>query len=86
VSARPRRQGSASFTIVIGGMAAVLVGAFMLTFVMYPYYNAVTGSAIWTADTSVGAGLLFYVGALWEFTGGIIIISILSWLWIRTRQ
>jgi len=86
MSAAPRRQGSASFTIVIGAMAAVLVGAFMLTFVMYPMYDAFTNSAIWSAETSAGANLLLYVGGLWEFSGGIFAIAILSWLWIRTRQ
>jgi len=80
------RQGSASYTIVIGALAAVIIGAFVLTFALYPYYNAVTGSAIWSADTSAGAGLLLYVGGLWEFAGGIVAIAILTWLWIRTRQ
>ena len=79
-------QGSASYTIVIGAITATLVGGMLLTFVMFPVFNAFTASSLWSMDTSAGAGLLTYVAGIWEFWGGIIAIAILLWLWIRTRQ
>jgi hypothetical protein len=80
------RQGSASFTIVLVGLTAFVVGAMLLTFVVYPMVNAFRASAIWQAETANGAKLLTYVGGMWEFWGGFLLLALLSFIWIRTRQ
>ena len=80
------RQGSASFVLVIGGMTAIVVGAIVLTFLFYPISNAFQGAAFWGAETAPGARVTTYVGGVWTFWGAIILISILSFIWIRTRQ
>lgn len=80
------RQGSASFTIVIGSMAALITGAIVLTFMFYPIIHSFRNAAFWTSSTAHGARLTTYVGGLWVFWGAIILISILSFVWIRTRQ
>lgn len=80
------RQGSSSFVLAIGVIAAVLSGAFALTFILFPLYNAFTGSTLWSAETSTGADLLSYVAGIWEFWGGIVAIAILIFVWVRTRQ
>ena len=80
------QQGSASFTIVLGGLAAILVGAIVLTFFVYPMVNAFTGSAIWSLDTTAGANLLTVLEGVWTFAGGFMLIAILSFIWVKTRQ
>jgi len=80
------RQGSASYTIVIAAIGAVLIGGFMLTFLMFPIFNSFTNAAFWSASTVPGARLVTMVGGLWEFWGGIILLGILSFLWVRTRR
>jgi hypothetical protein len=81
------RQGSASFTIVIGGLTALVTGAIVLTFIVYPIINAFMGAAFWgSAETTAGARVFTYTGGLWTFWGGVILIAILSWVWIQTRQ
>jgi hypothetical protein len=80
------RQGSASYVIVIGGVTAVAVGALMLTFVMYPLFNAFSGSPLFTAETAYGATLITYTLGLWEFWGGILLIALIAWIWVVTRQ
>jgi len=85
MSASPR-QGSSAYTIVLAGLSAVIVGAVLLTFIVYPMTNAFTGSAMWSADTAAGARLLMSIGGIWEFWGGILLFSLLSFIWVRTRQ
>lgn len=80
------RQGSSSFTIVIGAMAALIIGALMLTFLFFPIFNGFTSSAFWSADTSDGARLLMFTKGLWEFWGGIILLALVAFIWVRTRQ
>lgn len=80
------RQGSASYTIVIGGTLAVLVGALILTFVMYPLFNAFEGSALFSAQTTHGATLVTFMLGLWEFWGGILLLMLIAWIWVVTRQ
>ena len=81
-----RQQGSASYTIVLVGVLALLIGGIMLTFVVYPLANAFMGSAFWSAATTPGSRLLGIVGGVWTFWGAIILLSILSYVWISTRQ
>ena len=80
------QQGSASFTIVLASLTAILVGAIMLSFVVYPIYNGFTASALFTADTAAGASFLEVVDGVWRFWGALILIAILSFVWINTRQ
>lgn len=81
-----REQGSSSYTIVIAGVTAMLVGAIMLTFVIFPMVNGFRGSALWSAETTEGATLLTYVGGIWEFWGGVLLLGFLSYIWVSTRQ
>jgi len=85
MSARPR-QGSASFTIVIGALAALITGAIMLTFLFYPIITAMTEAAFWSADTVQGSRVASTTQGVWEFWGAIILLAILSFVWISTRQ
>lgn len=85
MSARPS-QGSASFTIVLGAVTSVLVGGLLLTFVVYPVVNSFTTAGFWGAETTPGANLLTVVQGIWTFWGAIVLIAILSFVWIRTRQ
>lgn len=80
------RQGSASYGIVIAGVMAVVTGALVLTFVTYPMLTAFRGASFWSADTAGGARVLTYVGGMWEFTGGFMLIALLAFIWITTRQ
>lgn len=80
------RQGSASFTIVIAGLTALIVGAMLLTFLFYPIISAFMGAGFWSAETAAGARVTTYVGGMWQFWGGIILLALLSFVWIRTRQ
>jgi hypothetical protein len=80
------RQGSASFTVVIGGLAALVVGAIVLTFVMFPVTNSFTDAAFWSASTTGGARLLGVVEGVWTFSGAVMLMTTLSWIWVRTRQ
>lgn len=80
------RQGSASYTVVIAALAALLVGAIILTMLVYPIATAFLDAAFWSAETTHGATLLSVVGGLWKFSGAIMLIAILAFVWIRTRQ
>lgn len=80
------RQGSASFTIVIAGVAAIVVGGMLLTFVLYPIMNAFIGAPFWSAETAAGSRVLTYTKGLWTFWGAIMLIATLSFIWVRTRQ
>lgn len=81
-----RRQGSAAWTIAIAGLMALIVGAILLTFVVFPVYNGFTEAAFWSAETAEGARLLTYVDGMWVFWGGILLIALLSYIWVNTRQ
>ncbi len=81
------RQGSASFTIVLGGLTALVVGAIMLTFVLFPIRNAFVDAAFWgSASTAPGQRITTTVGGLWVFWPAIILIAITIWIWVTTRQ
>lgn len=80
------RQGSASFTVVIGGLTAIVTGAIVLTFFVYPISDAFMNSALWSSETVHGARVTTYVGGFWAFWGAIIMIAILAYIWITTRQ
>lgn len=80
------RQGSASYTIVIGAIAALIVGALLLTLLFYPIFNAFTGAGFWSAETTAGARVIRFTEGLWEFWGAIILIAMLAFIWVRTRQ
>lgn len=80
------RQGSASYTIVIGGIAALIVGAVMLTLVFYPVVTALLDAAFWSAETTHGVRVNTYTRGFFVFWGGINLIALLAWIWIRTRQ
>lgn len=80
------RQGSASFTIVIAGLTLFVVGAILLTFVVYPVYNGFTNAAFWSASTAPGVRVTTYVAGVWEFWGAILLIGLLSFVWVQTRQ
>lgn len=85
MSARPRR-GSAAFVVVLGATTAILVGGFILTFVTYPVTNAFTDAAFWSASTTPGANLVAAVSGIWTFWGAPVLIAILAYVWINTRQ
>ncbi len=81
------RQGSASFTLVIGGLTMLLVGAIALTFFVYPIINGFLGSAFWgTAETAAGSRVQTFVKGAWIFSGGFMLVSIVLYIWINTRQ
>jgi len=80
------RQGSSSFTIVLGALAALIVGALILTFLVYPIFNSFTTAAFWSADTAGGARMLMIIEGLWRFWGGIVLIALVTFIWVRTRQ
>lgn len=80
------RQGSASFTIVLGAVTTFLVGGFLLTFVVYPFHNFMTAAAFWDAETAVAARVFGIVAGLWQFWGAIILLVLLSFIWVSTRQ
>ena len=80
------RQGSASYTIVIGGVTAVLVGALMLTFVLFPLYNSLSAAPFFEADTANGVMVVDYTLGMWRFWGGVLLLGLLSWVWVVTRQ
>lgn len=82
-----RQQGSASFTIVLGALTALLVGAMVLTFIFYPVVTPMLSSPLFgTMSTDAGVRVTTYVEGLWIFWGAIILIGILSFVWVRTRQ
>jgi len=81
------RQGSASFTIVIAGLTALIIGAMVLTFVFYPIVTPMLESPLFgTMTTTSGVRVTTYVRGLWVFWGAIILIGITSFIWVRTRQ
>lgn len=81
------RQGSASFSIVLGGLTALLIGGMVLTFMFYPVITGLLDAAFFSGmETAAGARVTTYVEGLWVFWGGIILISILSYIWVETRQ
>jgi len=83
VRARPR---SAAFAIVITGMAALVVGAIVLTFVHFPIVTAIMDSALFNVETASGSRLTTWVKGAWVFLPAIMLIGLLSWIWVVTRQ
>jgi hypothetical protein len=81
------RRGSAAFTIVLGGMTALVVGGMVITFVFHPVATALLNSPFFgMMTTSDGVRVTTYVEGAWIFTPGIILIAILSHIWVHTRQ
>jgi len=81
------RQGSASFTVAIGAIAALVVGAIVLTFVHFPIISAFFDAAFWgSAETTQGVRLQTTIEGVWLVWPVVILISILSYVWITTRQ
>lgn len=80
------RQGSASFTVVIASLTALLVGGFLLTYVVYPFHNFMTASALWEPQSAAATRVYGVVAGLWEFWGAIILLAILALVWVTTRQ
>lgn len=80
------RQGSASFTIVIGSLTAMIVGAIVLTMMFYPIINAFMDAAFWNTNSVAGNRVTTYTGGVWVFWGAIVMLAILSYVWIQTRQ
>ena len=80
------RQGSASYTIVLGALAALVVGGLVLTFMFYPIVSAFMAADVWSTQTTAGADLETYTEGLWTFWGAVILLGILSFVWVRSRQ
>lgn len=85
MSARPQ-QGSASFTIVIAGLAALVIGALLLTTMFYPIFNTFTDAAFWSSDSVAGSRVVTYTQGLWAMWGLVILIAITAFIWVETRQ
>lgn len=81
-----RQQGSAAWVIAIAAFMALLVGAILGTFVVFPFFNGFTESAIWQATTTDGQRLLTYVEGMWQFSLAVILFAILSFVWVHSRQ
>ncbi len=81
------RQGSASYTIVIGGLTALVVGAMVLTFMIYPIVNSFMDAAFWSLDTVPGNWITTFCRRHLDFSGvAIVLIAITIYIWVRTRQ
>jgi hypothetical protein len=86
MSAAPR-QGSSAFTLVLAGLMAVFVGAMVLTFAVYPLITGFQDVALFNGfDTTAGTRVGTYVEGFFVFTGGFIMLAIIAFVWIRTRQ
>ena len=83
VQARPR---SAAFAIVLTGMAALVVGAIVLTFVHFPIATAIMDSALFEVETASGTRLTTWIEGAWIFLPAIMLIGLSSWIWVVTRQ
>lgn len=81
-----QRQGSAAWVITIAAFMMLIVGALLTTFIVFPLYNGFTDSAIWAAETTDGQRLLTYVSGLWQFSPAVILIAILAFVWVHSRQ
>ena len=86
MSVRQREQGSAAWLIVIAAFMALIIGAMLATFIVFPLFNGFTDSAIWAAETTDGRRLLTYVSGLWQFSPAVILIAILAFVWVHSRQ
>ncbi len=81
------RQGSASFTIAIGAIAALIVGAIVLTFMFFPIISAFFDAAFWgSLETTPGVRLTTTIEGVWLVWPAVILVSILSFVWVSTRQ
>jgi hypothetical protein len=80
------RQGSSSYVIVIAGLAFIVVGAMMLTFVLFPMTNAFSGTAIFSADTGPVSDLTSVIVGLWQFWPFILLVMLTIFVWVETRQ
>jgi len=79
-------QRSAAFQIVIAAFMALIIGAMLSTFVLFPVYNAFTNAAFWSAQTAGGTRLLTYVGGVWQMFPALVLFAILTYVWVSTRQ
>lgn len=80
------RQGSSSFIIVIAGAAFILVGAMVLTFVMFPAINNFTPTALFAAETGPGGNLTGVVDGLWRLWPLVLLLALTVYVWVETRQ
>lgn len=80
------RQGSSSFVIVIAGAAFVLVGAMVLTFVMFPTINNMTTTTLFSAETAPGQNLTSVVDGLWRLWSLVLLLMLTVFVWVKTRQ
>lgn len=85
MSAAPR-QGSTAFTLVLGGVMAIVVGAIVGTFLVYPIINGFTGTELFAFETTSGARVGTFVDGMWRFTLGFVMLGIIAFVWIETRQ
>jgi len=54
---------------------------------VYPIINGFLGSAFWgTAETAAGSRVQTFVKGTWIFSGGFMLVSIVLYIWINTRQ
>jgi len=81
-----QRQGSTAWVVVIAGFMFLIFGAILATFLLFPIHNGFVTSAFWTASTTDGQRLLTYVSGLWQFTPAIMLIALLAWVWVHSRQ
>ena len=80
------RQGSSSYVIVVAGLAFLVVGAMMLTFILFPMTNAFAGTAIFSADTGPVSDLVSVIAGLWKFWPFILLVVLTIYVWVETRQ
>jgi len=80
------RQGSSSYVIVIAGLTFILVGAIVLTFVVFPFVNNFTAMPFFSAETGPGSNLTNVVAGLWEFWAFILMLMLAIYVWVATRQ
>lgn len=86
MSARGRQQGSSAYQIVIGGLTAIVIGAIVLTFFVYPLIGGFRGTGLLSFETAAGARVATFTDGMWVFVGGWIMIAIVLFIWIETRQ
>ena len=80
------RQGSAAWSITMAGIVALVAGGIVLTFFFYPMIGGFLSSSLMSVETAPGARLTGWIEGVWTFMGGIMLIMLLSYIWVVTRQ
>jgi len=80
------QQGSAAWAITMAGVIALIAGAIVLTFFFQPLSAGFIESGLFDVQTSEGARLTGWIEGVWTFMGGILLIMMLSYIWVVTRQ